>query len=500
MAELDWLVVRDFSLVEVAEFWKNSPEHERGEVRTEDIGTEVFFFPAATHVEKSVSFTQTQRLAQWHHKAIEPPGDARSELHFMYHLGKRLKELYAESTDPRDRPLQDLAWDYPVEGRIEEPSAEHVLAEINGYTVADGEPVSGYTKLKADGSTACGCWLYSGIYADRENKAARREIATDPRHYGHKWGFSWPANRRVLYNRASADPQGKPWSERKKLVWWDEAQKKWVGDDVPDFVLNLDPSYRANGNAKQLDTISGDDPFIMQPDGKGWLFAPTGMLDGPIPTHYEPIESPVKNALYGQQCNPARFEYPRKDNPLARPYQDAEFPYVLTTYRLTEHHTSGAMSRWLTWLAELQPEMFCEISPALADIHGIKNGGWATIASARGEIEARVLVTERLKPLKMGRRVVHQIGLPYHWGNTGLVKGDSTNELLAFGADANVTIMESKAITGSIRAGRRDRKKHAKMRDDVSPGEELRDAPQTGKLPVGKHSVHAPEAKQGDQT
>ena len=500
LRKLEWLVVRDFSLIEVAEFWQKSPEHDRGETRAEDIDTEVFFFPAATHVEKEGSFTQTQRLAQWHHKAVEPPGDARSELHFMYHLGKRLKELYADSTDPKDRPLQDLTWDYRTHGPTEEPSAEDVLAEINGYTVKDRKPVSGYLKLEDDGSTACGCWIYSGIYADGKNHAADREPATDPYHYGHNWGFAWPSNRRILYNRASADPEGKPWSDRKKLVWWDSDKKKWTGDDVPDFIDDRPPEFRAPDDAKGKDTISGDDPFIMQPDGKGWLFSPTGLVDGPFPAHYEPVESPVPNALYGQQCNPMRFEYPRRENKMARPFNDVRFPYVLTTYRLTEHHTTGAMSRWLSWLCELQPEMFCEVSPELASDHGLQNGGWATICSARGEIEARVLVTERIRPLRMGRRLVHQIGLPYSWGSAGLITGDSTNELLAFTADVNVSIMESKAITGNIRAGRRDRKQPVSTTGEISPGEALRDLPQAAYRPEGSHHIRTPAMKQGEQT
>ena len=219
-----------------------------------------------------------------------------------------------------------------------------------------------------------------------------------------------------------------------------------------------------------------------------------------MPTHYEPFESPVENILYGQQCNPVRMEYNRKDNKVARPYADTRFPYVLTTYRLTEHHTSGAMSRWLSWLSELQPEMFCEVSPELANEKGLTNGGWATIASARAEIEARVLVTERVKPLKMGRRIVHQIGLPYHWGNRGLIVGDSANELLAFGADSNTSIMESKAITGDIRSGRRDRTKRHWLAGGNAPDEKLRDLPQAQERPVGKHDIHAPISKQGDQT
>ncbi len=424
----------------------------------------------------------------------------RSELHFVYHLGKRLKELYADSRDPKDRPIQDMTWDYPVGGRLQEPDSERVVAEINGYTVADRRPVSGYTELKDDGSTACGCWIYSGIYADGKNHAANREPATHAGDYGHGWGFAWPSNRRILYNRASADPAGRPWSDRKKLVWWDESQKKWTGNDVPDFIADRNPEYRPSEKASGTATIAGNDPFLLQPDGKGWLFAPTGLLDGPMPAHYEPFESPIRNPLYGQQCNPARFEYPRFENALARPYDDDRFPFVLTTYRLTEHHTSGAMSRWISWLSELQPEMFCEISPELAHDKGLRNGDWATISSARGEIEARVLVTERVRPLHMGRRWVHQIGLPYHWGSTGLVRGDAANELVALGADVNVSIMESKAITGNIRAGRRDRRLARPFFTDVLPGDGLRDSARAGSLPVGKHHVHAPKAKQGDQT
>jgi formate dehydrogenase major subunit len=500
LRNLEWLVVRDFSLIETAEFWKDSPEHERGEVRTEDIATEVFFFPAATHVEKDGSFTQTQRVLQWHHEAVKPPGDARSELHFVYHLGNRLKELYADSTDPKDKPIQDMTWAYPTHGVRQEPVAEAVLAEVNGYTVVDRNPVGGFTELKADGSTACGCWIYSGVYANGVNRAANRKRATDPYHYGPDWGFAWPANRRILYNRAAADPEGRPWSERKKLIWWDDAKQQWTGHDVPDFPKEKKPGYRAPEDSQGIDTISGDDPFLLQPDGKGWLFAPTGLQDGPMPTHYEPPESPIQNPLYKQQCNPVRLEYPRRDNRMARPFADPRFPHVITTYRLTEQHTSGAMSRWLSWLAELQPEMFCEVSPELAEERGLQNGDWATISTARSEIEARVLVTARMKPLKIRGRIVHQIGMPYHWGNRGLVTGDSTNELLAFGADPNVSIQESKAMAGNIRAGRRDRHKMPQQQDDIAPDELLRDVPAAQVRPIGRHHVIAPESKQGDQT
>ncbi|MDB4965236.1 MAG: Formate dehydrogenase alpha subunit [Myxococcales bacterium] len=455
LRKLKWLVVRDFVLLETADFWRTGPEIESGEVSPEEIGTEVFFMPAAAHTEKSGDFTNTQRLLQWHHKAVEPQGDARSELGFMYHLGRRLKQLYAASTDPKDAPIRDLRWDYPTEGPHDEPNAEAVLAEISGYTVSDGKPVPGFAQLAADGSTASGCWIYSGAYRDGVNQTARRRPRTEQSYVAPEWAWSWPANRRLLYNRASAAPDGTPWSERKKYVWWDAGQGRWTGLDVPDFIADRAPSYRPGEHDLGTRSISGIDPFIMQADGKGWLFAPSGLLDGPLPTHYEPQESIVQNFLYRQQCNPARHEWRRRDNPYHRAFDDPRFPYLLTTFRLTEHHTAGGMSRWLSWLSELQPEMFCEVSPALAADRGLRHGGWATVTTARAEIECRVLVTRRMASLRVGGRRIEQIGLPYHWGYTGRVRGDIANDLFAFVADPNVLIPESKVATGNITAGRR---------------------------------------------
>ncbi len=448
MRKLDWLVVRDFQLTETAEFWR---------AQAGDTATEVFFFPAAAHTEKDGSFTNTQRLLQWHHKAIEPPGDARSDLHFVYHLGRRLQQMYAGSADPKDRPVLDLSWNYPTEGDIEEPNAEAVLREISGYRIADGKPLDAFTEIKDDGSTAAGCWIYTGCYKGGENQTARRKPTGEQTWVAPEWGWAWPANRRILYNRASADPEGKPWSERKRYVWWDEEKRQWTGHDVPDFIRDRPPSYRPPEDASGIAGISGIDPFIMNGDGKAWIFAPTGLQDGPLPTHYEPEESVIQNPLYGQQCNPARMEWIRPENRYHKPWDDPEFPYILTTYRLTENHTAGGMSRWLSWLAELQPEMFCEVSPELAAEKGLTNGGWATISTARAQIETRVLVTARLKPLRIKGRLVHQIGLPYHWGSLGIVRGDSTNFLIPFVADPNVSIQESKAFTGNIRAGRHKR-------------------------------------------
>ncbi|MDQ3897132.1 MAG: molybdopterin-dependent oxidoreductase, partial [Actinomycetota bacterium] len=454
MAKLDWLVVRDLVEIETATFWKDGPEIDGGELRTEDIATEVFFLPAAAHTEKDGSFTQTQRMLQWHHKAVEPRGDCRSELWFYWHLGRIIREKLAGSPDRRDRPVLDLTWDYPLLGPYGEPDAEAVLREVNGVG-PDGRALSSFTELADDGSTACGCWIYCGCYAEEVNQTARRRPGHEQTWVAPEWGWAWPANRRILYNRASADPAGRPWSERKAYVWWDEEQRRWTGHDVPDFVADLPPDHVPADGDTGARALRGDEPFIIQADGRGWLFAPTGLLDGPLPTHYEPHESPFTNPLYRQQSNPARLTFRRKGNRYAT--DDDDYPYVMTTYRLTEHHTAGGMSRFQAYLSELQPEMFCEVSPELAADRGLTNGGWATITSPRTTIEARVLVTDRVKPLTVQGRTLHQVGLPYHWGWNGLSRGDAANDLFPLALDPNVSIQEVKASTCNIAPGRRPR-------------------------------------------
>lgn len=460
MANLDWLVVRDFSLIESATWWKDGPEIESGEMRTEDIGTEVFFLPAATHTEKDGSFTNTQRMLQWHHQAVKPAGDARSDLWFTYHLGRIIREKLAGSTDEMDRPILDLTWNYPTVDELGEPDAEAVLGEINGYD-ADGNPLSSYTQLKDDGSTSCGCWIYCGCYADGVNQTARRKPGADQNWVAPEWGWAWPMNRRIIYNRASADPDGNPWSDRKALVWWDADEGKWTGHDVPDFVASRPPDYKPPEDATGPDALAGDDPFIMQADGKAWLFVPAGLTDGPLPAHYEPQESPFTNPLYKQQRNPVRHLLPPHPDNLYAPSDGspgaAVYPFVATTYRLTEHHTAGGMSRWQPYLAELQPEFFCEVSPELAAERRLEHGGWATIVSPRAVIEARVLVTERMQPLTVDGRTLHQVGLPYHWGPNGYSTGDAANELLHLSLDPNTHIQEAKALSVDIRPGRRPR-------------------------------------------
>ena len=452
LSRLRWMVVRDLVETETAAFWYDSPEVERGELSPDTVGTEVFLLPAAGHAEKEGSFTNTQRLLQWREKAVDPPGDARSEAWFVYHLGRRLKDKARRDPHPRHAGLDALWWDYPTEGAHQEPDVELVLKEINGWRQSDRALLDSFTELKNDGSTACGCWIYTGVFPrDGENRAAAR----DPHGpYGHGWGFAWPLDRRVLYNRASAAPDGTPWSERKKLVWWDDAQGQWVGDDVPDFRKDKRPDAPADPEATGDAALPGDAPFLLHEDGLAWLWVPSGLKDGPLPTHYEPFESPIRNPLYAQQDNPAAHRKARPDNRYADS-PDRRFPHVLTTYRLTEHHTAGGMSRTLSHLSELQPELFCEISPELAREAGIEHGGWATILSPRGIIEARALVTSRIPSLRLDGRLVHQVGLPYHWGSRGLVRGDAVNDLLSISQEPNVRIMESKALVCHIRPGRR---------------------------------------------
>jgi formate dehydrogenase major subunit len=460
LAKLDWLVVRDLVEIETAAFWYDSPEVESGELKTEEIPTEVFFLPASTHVEKDGSFTNTQRLLQWHFKAVEPKEDCRSELWFYYHLGRKIRQKVKDSEQDRDKPILELQWHYPTAGELEEPSAEAVLEEINGRDTT-GQALAGFKLLRADGTTSCGCWIYCGVFGDEENKAARRKPHWEQSSTALEWAWAWPANRRLLYNRASADPQGNPWSVRKRLVWWDPQQKKWTGTDTPDFDEEKPPEYVPSDGAKGPEAIRGDHPFIMQADGQGWLFVPQGLQDGPLPTHYEPHESPFDNPLYSQRANPARQQ--NQDLP-EDPYNPVdgepgadEYPFVATTYRLTEHHTAGGMSRFIPYLSELQPQMFVEVHPELARERGLTHGGWATITTARTAIEARVMVTDRMRPIRIDGRVHHQVGLPYHWGPRGLTTGGAANDLSHMALDPNVHIQEVKALSCDIRPGRRPR-------------------------------------------
>jgi formate dehydrogenase major subunit len=488
LAKLDWMVVRDLYETETATFWKDSPEAVSGELKPEEIATEVFLLPAAATPEMDGTYTNTQRLLQWHERAADPPGDARSDLWFTVHLGLRLKSLYRESALERDRPIQALVWNYieaaeNADWRIkDEPSARRVLKEINGYFVENGKPVTGFGDLRADGSTACGAWIYSGVYAptkeepDGHNHAANRN-GDDWVALG--WGFAWPANRRIMYNRASADPAGNPWPKEARLarrfgngargyVYWDPdavapdparpgqtIRGRWIGLDVPDFPATKPPTARADPNGLGLDFHDGASPFIMKADGKGWLFAPSGLVDGPLPAHYEPYESPVHNLVYpGRESNPVAKVFQVPGNPYAAVGSD-EYPSVISTYRLTEHHLSGSMSRWLPWLAALQPELFVELSPEHASEVGVANLDVVAITTPRATIHAKALVTPRIRPFLIDGRTIHHVGMPWHWGYKGVVTGDVVNDLASLVGDPNVTIHEAKVFVCRVeRAGR----------------------------------------------
>ncbi len=358
LGKLDWLVVKDIFVTETAEFWK-AP----GAV-AKDIKTEVFFLPAAPAAEKDGSLTNTMRLIQWHERAVKPPGDVTSDAEFFVSLAKRLQKMYAGSKKDRDQGFLAASFQYGDDPK--EPNMELVLKEINGYATQEitdkdgkvvykpGQALNTFAHMTDDGKTAGGCWIYTGVTVEGPdgkliNKSNLRKPADDKDYLAHGWGFAWPANRRILYNRASADLQGKPWSEKKKLVWWDPAapgqepdkKGKWVGLDVPDFNAFLAP-----------DAKNGDKPFIMRADLVGAFFGP--LNDGPFPEHYEPVESPTKNLLSKQQMNPVAkiWSVPDQKNDLA-PVASPDYPYVVTTYRLTEHHLSGVMSRYLPMLAEL---------------------------------------------------------------------------------------------------------------------------------------------------
>lgn len=461
LANLDWMVVRDFAETETASFWYAGHPVRDGEIRPEDIKTEVFLMPCSMAGEKEGTFTNTHRLVQWHDKVVQAPGDSRSDLWFIHHLGLHLKELYRGSENPRDTALLNLTWDYPLEGPRREPSVDAVLREINGYTWASTwagrDQVADFKELKDDGSTACGCWIYSGVYPKNDHNQARSRHPDGPKgpgtHLG--WAFAWPANRRTLCNRASADAEGRPWSERKRLMSWSEEKERWVGPDEADFQETKAPGYRPDWtqNPTGMDALGGNDPFIMIADGKASLFVPSGIKDGPLPIHYEPNESPVRNLLHGQQSNPVLKSWERSDNVFHEP-GDPRFPYALTTYRLTEHHSGGTPTRSVPTTAELQPEGFVEIPPELAGRLGIRNLDWVVLTTARGEVETRALVTERLAPFHHDGGTVFQIGMPWHFGWKGYATGDIANVLTAIVGDPNTSMHENKALTCNLRKGR----------------------------------------------
>jgi formate dehydrogenase major subunit len=459
LTKLDWLVVRDSDMIESASFWEKGHLIREGELRPEDIGTEIFLMPSEIAGEKEGTFTNTHRLVQWHDKVLDGPGDSRSELWFMYHLGQRLKALYSDSDAARDAPVRAVTLDYPVVNARGDIDAEAVLKEISGYTWPAREQVESFQDLKDDGSTACGSWLYSGAFPGFNKTRERKADGADGPGSHLGWAFAWPGNRRTLYNRASADPAGRPWSQNKKLVWWDEGEGCWTGTDAVDFEPEKRPDYRPDWdqNPHGMDAIRGDEPFIMMPDGRGAIYSPSGLKDGPLPAHYEPVESPGRNPVHHpQRQSPVAKMFEREDNPLHEP-GDPRYPHVLTTYRLTEHHCAGTPTRGVPHTAELQPEGFAELAPELAADLGVRTLDWIVISTARGEIETRALVTGRLRPLDFDGRRIHQVGMPWHFGWEGEATGDIANVLTAAVGDPNTSMHENKSLTCAVRKGRLNR-------------------------------------------
>ncbi len=418
LQKLDWLVAVDLWETETAGFWADP------DVDPKKIKTEVFMLPASASMEKEGSITNSGRWMQWRYMAVHSPGEAKSDLWILDRLYKELKKLYTSEGGVFPDPIVHLNWDY---GKGEEPDVHLVAKEINGYDLKTGKLVPSFGKLKDDGTTSSGNWLYCASYTEDGNMAARRNLTDAPNKIGlyPKWSWCWPVNRRIIYNRASCDLKGNPYAPHKWVIKWTGPETKWTGD-VPD------------GGWAPGDRYS----FIMKPEGHGRLFG-FGLADGPFPEHYEPLESPVKNLMSSAQTNPTIVIWTKEMDEIGTV---KHFPIIGTTYRVTEHWQAGQMTRNNPWLVELMPDMFVEMSKSLAKAKNIKNGDRVRISTARGEITAYAVVTDRFKPFKLNGKAYEQIGLPWHYGYKGLAKGCSANCLTPHVGDANTMIPEYKAF------------------------------------------------------
>jgi formate dehydrogenase major subunit len=443
LSKLKYLVTIDPLVTETSTFWTNHGEF--NDVDPSKIQTEVFRLPSGCFAEEDGSLVNSSRWLQWHYKGAEPPGQAKQDIEIVSELFLRVKALYAKEGGAFPDPILKLHWPYRI---TRSPSPEELAREFNGYALADvpdpknpgqflareGEQLSSFALLQADGSTACGNWIWCGCWTEKGNQMARREAA-DPSGLGVTpgWAWSWPANRRLMYNRASVDPAGKPWDANRKLIGWNG--KRWGGADVPDYKVDVAPG----------DAMS---PFIMNPEGVARLFALDKMAEGPFPEHYEPFETPLdSNPLHEKVVS----------NPAARVFKgdqaafgtSKDFPFVATTYRLTEHFHFWTKHTRIG--AVLQPEAFVELSPSLAAKRGIKNGDRVKVRSKRGQIIAKAVVTQRIPTLKVAGREVETVGVPIHWGFEGLAKkGYLTNTLTPFVGDANVHTPEFKAFLVNV--------------------------------------------------
>ncbi len=431
LEKLDWLVAVNLWDTETSSFWQ------RPGADPASIKTEVFSLPAAVSVEKEGSITNSGRWAQWRWKAVDPPGEAKPDSWIINQLMIRLRALYKADPGPNPDPVLKLAWDYGTDYA----DIHQVAREINGWAVSDVQDGSGnivvpsgtlaknFTQLKDDGSTACANWLYSGSYNEDGNMMARRD-KFDPHPAGiglySNWAWAWPMNRRIIYNRASCSAQGQPFDPARFVIRWNG--KEWEGD-VPDGGWPPEEKHA----------------FIMRRGGRARIFGPS-MADGPLPEHYEPWESPAINPLHIQGINPALWDLEMDAKGATQAY-----PLVGTTYRVSEHWQTGAMTRNVPWLVEMQPEMFVEMSPELAAERNIKNGERVIVESSRGAIEAVAIVTCRFRPFNINGQIVHEVGMPWHWGYKGLVTGGCANELTPAIGDANTMIPETKAFLCNIR-------------------------------------------------
>ncbi len=428
MAKLKWMVVIDPFMLDSAEFWKASNPDQKEE--SSKIATEVLYLPSTHWIERDGSFTNSGRWAQWKEKAIDPPTTVRSDTWILSELFWRIKERYQQEGGAYDEGIQAMTWDY-LNPRL--PTLSELAKEINGYDLTTGKLLSSFGQLKDDGTTTSGNWLYCGSFTEAGNQMARRDTS-DPLGMGmhHNWAWNWPLNRRVLYNRASADAQGKPWDPTRPGIWWNG--KEWVGD-VPDYGVTMAPgSPGAKGS------------FIMTEEGVARLFT-RALKDGPFSEHYEPAESPSVNVLHEKVAtNPAVRWYDGIKETLAG--NGDEFPYACTVYRVVEREHFVTSN--VPYLVEAMPEFFVEVPAELAKAKGIENGGRVKVWSKRGKVEGKAVVTKRIARLTVNGKPTYTIGIPVHWGFVGITKGSMANSLTPFIGDANTRCPEFKAFLVNI--------------------------------------------------
>jgi len=449
---LETLVVQEIWDTETSSFWKRPGADPKA------IKTEVFLLPAAFFMEKNGTISNSGGMVQWRHAAVKPPGQSKPDGEIVDAIFRRVRDLVHDSKEPRDEPVNKAFWTYL--------SAEDVLKEINGRAVTDlpaiglkkGDLVRKVSDLQSDGSTYSGAWIYAGVFANGENLSKRRDSKTDPGGLGlyPYFGWTWPNNMRILYNRASCDRHGKPYPGSKPIVWWDEKEKKWTGYDVPDVPNPLDGP----------DTPNGQRAFHLGAEGVGRLFAavykdpdvqhpgyPRDVAyvpkDGPLPEMYEPVESPVPNLLHPAVATNPMLKYPR-----VKAYQPigtvADFPYVLMTSTVAEHWCAGSTTRNIPWLNELVPEPTIEIPKSLGAKLGVKSGDVVKVSSARGSLTVKAVVTPRMKPIKAGGQEVIVVWMPYNWGFQGLSTGASVNHLTIDASDPGAGTQETKACLVNV--------------------------------------------------